>query len=115
MTTVVRPTGPLNKAGLAKAVAAELQISQAEAHRAVEAVLNTIGRTVASGHQIAITNFGTWLPKHVPARAARNPQTGDLVTLPARTRLVFRASEQLQDAVKARDPQAAVITKRSRP
>ena len=114
MTTAARGTGPLNKTALGEAVAAELGTSHEQGQRALNAVLNVIARTVAAGHSVTVSNFGTWLPKHVPARKRRNPQTGGSLVVPAHTWLVFRASDQLQDAVKAHDPEAAVITKRSR-
>lgn len=114
MSTVIRTTGPLNKTDLGEAVAAELGVSHEQGHRAVAAVLNTIARTVASGHQVAVTNFGTWRPVYRPAHKAHNPQTLEHIHVQARTRLAFRVSAQLQDAVNAGDPDAAVITKRSR-
>ncbi|MFD7016056.1 HU family DNA-binding protein [Streptomyces sp. NPDC059928] len=114
MTTTARITGPLTKRGLGEAVAAELGITPGEAHRVVEAVLNTIARTTAAGHPVAVTSFGTWRPVQRPARPARNPQSGEPVQVPARMQLRFRVSPQLKKAVMAGDPDAAVITKRHR-
>lgn len=114
MSRQVRPERPLNKTALGEAVAAALGVSIEDGHQAVAAVLDTIARTVAAGHQVAVTNFGTFVPKHLPARKAWNPQTGDPVVVEAGTKLHFRVSPQLQAAVKANDPDAAVITKRHR-
>ncbi|MFB6955515.1 HU family DNA-binding protein [Streptomyces sp. NPDC056309] len=114
MTTVALGNRPLNKIALGEAVAAELGTSHEKGHEAVSAVLNVIARTVAAGHPVAVSNFGTFLPKQQPEHTARNPQTGASVTVPARSRLRFRPSPQLQDAVEAGDWKAAVITKRSR-
>lgn len=114
MSRQVRPTGPLNKTALGEAVAATLGVSIEDGHQAVAAVLDTIARTVAAGHQVAVTNFGTFVPKHVPARKAWNPATGDPILVEAGMRVHFRVSPQLQAAVKAHDPDAAVITKRHR-
>ncbi|MFJ8345104.1 HU family DNA-binding protein [Streptomyces sp. NPDC094153] len=114
MTTVARGNGPLNKIALGEAVAAELGTSHEKGHEAVTAVLNVIARTVAAGYPVAVSNFGTFAPKQEAEHMARNPQTGALVTVPARSWLRFRPSPQLQDAVKAGDWEAAVITKRSR-
>ncbi|MEV0691813.1 HU family DNA-binding protein [Streptomyces sp. NPDC050388] len=111
MTTVVRPTGPLNKTRLAEAVALQLGVSNEDGIRAVEAVLNVIARTVAGGHSVTVTNFGSWIPKHRPASTRRNPQNGDPVPVPAHTRLFFRLSDRLAAAVRAQDPAAADITK----
>lgn len=115
MTTEVRATGPLDKVTLGHAVAAELGISQEKGRQAVAAVLNVIARTVAAGHPVTVTNFGAFLPEQKTPRNAWNPQTGQPHTIPARTWLKFRPSPQLQEAVVAGDPDAAVITKRPRP
>lgn len=112
MSRQVRTTGPLNKTALGEAVAAELGVSLEQGHQAVAAVLNTIARTVASGHSVTVTNFGSWTPKHVAARKVRNPQTDERFVQPASTRLAFRISDHLRDVVKAQDPSAADITKR---
>lgn len=111
MATIVRPTGPLNKKQLAEAVALQLGVSLDDGFDAVDAVLNTIAQTVASGHSVTVTNFGSWNPKHRPARTARNPQTGELVTVPATTRLAFRISDRLAEIVRDQDPAAASINK----
>lgn len=114
MTTTARVTNDITKPGLAHVVAIELGISQAQGRAAVEAVLNAITCTVASGHQVAISNFATFRPVWRDARVAWNPQTGQPVTVPAHYRLQVAVSPQFQDAVKAQDPEAALITKRHR-
>lgn len=104
-------TTPLNKSGLAEAVAIELGISIPEGIRAVDAVLNVVTRTVTAGHSVSVTNFGTWLPVQRPARLAFNPRAGEHVALPARQALKFRQSPRLREVVEAADPAAATIRK----
>lgn len=101
MATIAQPTGPLNKTSLAAAVAAELGTTTHEGHRAVDAVLNVITRALASGHGVSVTNFGSWHPVSRPARQARNPQTGEPVTVPARQEVRVRTSPRLRDLVRA--------------
>ncbi|MFF7142319.1 HU family DNA-binding protein [Streptomyces nodosus] len=106
--TTAQPTGPLNKAGLAAAVAKELGISQPEGRRAVDAVLNTITRTLAAGHSVTVTNFGSWHAIQRPERQARNPQTGGSVTVPARQEVRVLISPRLRDLVRAGDPTVSI-------
>lgn len=108
------PTGPLNKTGLAEAVAADLGISVQDGFRVLDAVLGPIARTVTAGHDVTVTNFGTWRHVHHPARKARNPQTGEKVTVPARSAVRFRVSPRLQDVVNGGDPSASLKKRRSR-
>jgi DNA-binding protein HU-beta len=111
----IRITGPLNGTRLAEAVAAEMGISRREGKRAVEAVLGIIARSVAGGHPVNVTNFGTWIPVQVDERTARNPATGEPVVVPARQELRFRQSPRLQELVREADPETATIRKYPKP
>jgi nucleoid DNA-binding protein len=103
-----RITGPLNKTGLAAAVAGELGVSLDEGFRALNAVIDSIARTVAAGHDVTITNFGTFRAIEAPSRKARNPQTGERVQVPARADVRFRVSPRLRAVVRAGDPSASI-------
>ncbi|MBX7464902.1 HU family DNA-binding protein [Streptomyces sp. MAG02] len=111
MSTAARADGPINFGDLAALVANELDISERKACRAVAAVLNNISRTVAAGHSVTVTNFGSWRPIPTAERSARNPHTGGSVTVPASVRVAFRPSPHFTAAVRASDPGAAVIRK----
>ncbi|WP_262059723.1 HU family DNA-binding protein [Streptomyces sp. STR69] len=108
MKKPVRITAPLNTTGLVDVVAADLDISQAQAHDAVMAVFGAITRATASGHKVAITNFGTWLPSRAKPRIFRNPQTGEAITVEAHQVVRFRVSPGLADAVRRRDRHADI-------
>lgn len=108
MATVIGPTGPLNKTALATAVAAELGVSIDDGYRALDAVLNTITRTVTAGYDVTVTNFGTFRAVVHPARTARNPKTGDPVQVPARPAVHFRVAPRLREVVQGGDPAASI-------
>lgn len=102
------PKGPLNKTALAAHVAAALGVTVDEGHRAVDAVLNTITRAVAAGHSVTVTNFGSWHAVDRPERTARNPQTGESVTVPARREIRVLTSPRLREIVRGGDPAASI-------
>ncbi|MFI8535428.1 HU family DNA-binding protein [Streptomyces aquilus] len=112
--TPAAPTGPLNKTQLAEVVAADLGIPAAEGGRVLEAVFDAIVRTNAAGHDVTITNFGTFRAVEDPARKARNPQTGQPVDIPPRPTVRLRVSPRLAEILRARDT-AASIAKLPRP
>lgn len=114
MTTVVQATGPLNKTGLAAAVAAELGVSIDDGYRALNAVLNTITRTVTAGHDVTVTNFGTFRAVEEASRVRRNPQTGDRVPVPAHPTVRFRVSPRFREVVRSGDPSASIRKRPSR-
>lgn len=103
-------TERLNNTRLIEVVAADLGVSKDTASAAVMATFNAVARAVASGHSVAITNFGTWLPYDTPARTAVNPQTGEPISIPGHQKMRFRVSPNLADAVRRKD-RAATIRK----
>lgn len=102
------PNRPLNKTALAATVAGELGVSLDDGFRALNAVLDSITRTVVAGHDVTITNFGTFRAVQHPARIARNPQTGAPVPVPARPAVHFRVAPRLREVVRGGDPAASI-------
>ncbi|MGW6602273.1 HU family DNA-binding protein [Streptomyces sp. NPDC055036] len=111
MATIARIDGRLNTTLLGEAVAIELGVSNEGGARAVRAVFDVITRAAVSGHTVAVTNFGTWKPVNRPARTARNPITGEPVSIPDRQELTFRMSDRLRELVASKDWAAATICK----
>ena len=70
--------------------------SKKAATDAVEAVVDTITRAVASGEQVAITGFGVFEKVARPARTGRNPRTGAAVKIKKTTVPKFKAGPGLQ-------------------
>lgn len=102
-----RITGPLTTTGLIEAVAADLEISEDAAKENVTAVFDVISRAAASGHDVAITNFGTFLSVRAPRRRARNPQTNELMWVPAHQKVRFKVSPRLAESVRVRNRTAS--------
>jgi nucleoid DNA-binding protein len=81
---LVEVEGRVNTTALVSMVAAEAGISQEDAHKAVIAAFSIVLRAVASGHDVALTNFGTFTRYRTKDRPARNPVTGETMTVPSR-------------------------------
>jgi nucleoid DNA-binding protein len=75
MTDQVQPTGHLNHVSLIEAVAAESGVSRATVRKVLRATFDVVGRTVAKGYEVRVTNFGTWHRKTLDS--TRNPKTGE--------------------------------------
>lgn len=90
----------MNKAGLIDAIAEAMGGTKASAEQAVEAVIETITKTLKKGEDVAIAGLGVFAVKQRAARQARNPKTGEMVNVPATTVPKFRAAKGLKDAVK---------------
>ena len=89
----------MNKAELVDAVASAANLSKADAGRAVDAVVGSIASSLSNGEQVAVVGFGTFSVKHRPARAGRNPRTGEAIQIQASNVPGFKAGKALKDAV----------------
>lgn len=90
----------MNKKGLVEAVMKAAGMStKAESERAVEAVFDTIVKTMGHGEEVAITGFGTFRVAKRAAREGRNPKTGEKIQIKASVKPKFRAGKLLKEAV----------------
>jgi DNA-binding protein HU-beta len=91
----------MTKRELARRVAAQTGQTQAEAARAVDAVLAAIAASLARGEEVAVAGFGTFRVRQRAARRARDPRTGAPRAVPAHAAISFRAGAGLRRAVAA--------------
>jgi DNA-binding protein HU-beta len=89
----------MNKAELIDAVAAEANLSKADAGRAVDAIVDSISSALGKGQQVSVVGFGTFSVKHRAARSGRNPRTGETISIAASNVPGFKAGKALKDAV----------------
>jgi DNA-binding protein HU-beta len=91
----------MKKDGLVEAVmnAAGIETKK-QSQEAVEAVFETITKTLARGEEVGITGFGTFRVVKQAARMGVNPKTGERIQIAAATKPKFRAGKVLKDAVK---------------
>ena len=104
----------MNKAQLIDKLSAQLGSKKA-ATDAVEAVVDTITRAVASGEKVAITGFGAFERVARPARTGRNPRTGEAVKIKKTTVPKFKPGQGFKDVVSGAKklPKAAVAVAKS--
>ena len=74
----------MNKSELAAAVAAKAGLSNADAVKAVSAVIDTITAEVAAGNKVTVQGFGSFSLKERAARTAKNPKTGEVIQVAAK-------------------------------
>lgn len=90
----------MNKADIISKVHETLDITKADAERAVDAVFDSIAAAMKDGNQVSIAGFGIFEGKMRAAREARNPRTGESVHVPAMRVPKFRPAKALKDSVK---------------
>jgi DNA-binding protein HU-beta len=89
----------VNKAQLVEALATRFDGDKKTAAAAVEAVVDTVVRTVSKGEKVSITGFGVFEKRVRAARTARNPATGATVKLTRTSVPAFRAGQNFKDVV----------------
>ena len=62
----------MNKSDLVDAVASRADMTKAEAGRAVDAVLGSVGDALGHGDSVSLVGFGTFSVRHRAARMGRN-------------------------------------------
>jgi DNA-binding protein HU-beta len=104
----------VNKAQLIDKLSPQLGSKKA-ASDAVDAVVDTITRAVASGERVAITGFGVFDKVARPARTGRNPRTGAAVKIKKTTVPKFKAGQGFKDVVSGAKklPKVAVTAARA--
>jgi DNA-binding protein HU-beta len=89
----------MNKTELVAAVA-EKGFSKKDAEKAVAAVFGSIEDALKAGDKVQLIGFGTFEVRARNAKTARNPRTGETMTVPATKVPAFKAGAALKAAVK---------------
>ncbi len=90
----------MNKTELINAIAEKANLSKVQAKAALDATVNTISEQLAKGDKVAIIGFGTFGVAEKTARKGINPRTKEVIEIPARKSVKFKAGAELNDVVK---------------
>ena len=91
----------MKKDGLVEAVMKAAGIeTKKNGQEAVEAIFDTIVKTLSRGEEVAISGFGTFRVVKRAARVGVNPKTGERIQIAASTKPKFKAGKLLKEAVK---------------
>ena len=89
----------MDKADAGDRLAGRLGLSKAVAKDAVDGVFEAIGEALTNGEEVQIAGFGTFGARNRTARTGRNPQTGEVLSIPASKTPSFKAGRALRGAV----------------
>jgi integration host factor subunit alpha len=67
----------------------------------LEAVLDAMKETLATGENVKISGFGTFVVRAKAPRRGRNPQTSVSIVIPRRRVLTFKPSQVFRQALNA--------------
>ena len=92
----------MNKGEFVEALADRMDVSRAQADRALSAVLDLITESMAKGEKVAFTGFGSFEVSSRAARTGRNPQTGAAIKIAATKVPKFSAGASLKSSVNGK-------------
>jgi integration host factor subunit alpha len=90
--------GTMVKADIIDKVYEKVGFTRQEAAKAVEILLDVIKSELASGNNVRISKFASFVLRDKKARNARNPKTGEMIRIRPRTVLTFKPSRYLMDS-----------------
>ena len=89
----------MNKTELIAAMASKADIKRTDAEAALKAFTDTVVAQLKKGDKVQLVGFGTFEVVKRAARNGRNPQTGDLMPIPASRAPKFKPGKAFKDAV----------------
>jgi DNA-binding protein HU-beta len=89
----------MNKQQMIDALAERTGEPKSVVTRVIEAQAGLVGSALADGEEVTLFGIGKLETVKKAARPGRNPQTGETVTIAARTNVKFKAVKALKDAV----------------
>jgi DNA-binding protein HU-beta len=90
----------MNKAELIDAIASGAGLTKADAKKALDAFIGATTAALKKGDRVALVGFGSFSVSEREARQGRNPQTGKVITIPAKKVVKFKAGAELAGVVK---------------
>jgi DNA-binding protein HU-beta len=87
------------KAELVERVAELTGYPKTQVAMTYDLLFEILSQTLASGDKVTVPNFGTFQVSERPARAGRNPATGEPITIAASRSVRFKVSKSLKDAL----------------
>jgi DNA-binding protein HU-beta len=90
----------MNKQAIVEAVHSRLGGTKVQAEEVVDVVIDSIVTTLRKGGEVSVAGLGIFSTKTRAARQARNPRTGETISVPSMRVPKFRPAKALKDAVK---------------
>jgi nucleoid DNA-binding protein len=89
----------MTKKDMARAIAEDSGITQVQAKAIVQQVFDSVVETLLTERRIELRNFGVFEVKERRPRRARNPRTGERVSVPAKRVVTFKPGKEMEERV----------------
>src|SRR6266567_6960016 len=92
----------MTKAEFVETLAGTLGQTKTESERALEAVVDVLKQALQRGEKIDLRGFGVFKIRESKPRQARNPRTGETLSIPAKRTAVFKPGKELSTILNDR-------------
>ncbi len=92
----------MTKADIIEVIASRRGASRTETALIVNEFIKSISRALCEGRHIELRKFGTFKVRERRARVARNPRSGEAVSVPAKLVPHFKVSRELRNNVNTK-------------
>ncbi len=89
----------MTKSELHKSIAEDVNLKKSDIQRVMESLNKHIYNTLKKERKCKLDGLGIFAVKDRKARQARNPKTGEIVNVPAKTVVKFRVGKDLKAVV----------------
>ncbi|WAH36137.1 HU family DNA-binding protein [Alicyclobacillus dauci] len=90
----------MNKQDLINKTAEKSGLTKKDSEAVVNGIFESIEEALSAGEKVQILGFGTFEVRERAARSGRNPQTGEVIEIPAGKVPAFKAGNNLKEKVK---------------
>jgi nucleoid DNA-binding protein len=85
----------MTKAEFVESLAHTLNQSKSESERVLEAVVDVLKQALQRGEKIDLRGLGVFKVRESKPRQARNPRTGEALSIPAKKAAIFKPGKEL--------------------
>lgn len=78
-------------------VAAKTGLTKKDSEQTMDAIFETLSEILSQGEHLAVSQFGSFVPKKRAARTVRNPRTGEQMIMPPSTTVALKLSQNLKE------------------
>ncbi|MCA9240236.1 MAG: integration host factor subunit beta [Planctomycetales bacterium] len=97
----------MTKKEIVKTISEEIGLTQLKTKEIVQKTFDAIVETLVEDHRIELRNFGVFEVKKRAARKARNPRTGEKVSVPEKFVVTFKPGKEMEERVRELERRAA--------
>lgn len=89
----------MKKSEMIEVLSNKTGLTKADCEKVFNATFDIFKEELSNGNKVSVAGFGVFSTSQRAAREGRNPQTGEIVQIPARTAVTFKAGTALKESV----------------